>query len=75
MLFSERGELCLCEGEGGRDLASSDKLDELLLEEVEVEGRVEVEDLFGGEDEVESVSRHRRTTAVRPPSPHTNASK
>lgn len=46
MLLGQRGELVLREGERVADLARADELDQVLLQQVEVQRRVEVEDLF-----------------------------
>lgn len=46
MFLGERGELVLSERERFRDVLGPDQLDQMLLEEVEVQGWIEVEDLF-----------------------------
>ena len=46
MFLGERGEFVLRERERGRDLLSANELDQVLLQQVKVQGRIEVEDLF-----------------------------
>jgi len=56
MLLGERRELVLRERQRVADLARADELDEVLLQEVEVERRVEVEDLCAAREGRESVT-------------------
>ena len=46
MFLGERGEFVLRERERRRDLLNADELDQVLLQQVKVQGRIEVEDLF-----------------------------
>lgn len=55
MLLGERRELVLRKRERERDLARADELDQVLLQEVEVQGRVEVEYLYACAQRVPSV--------------------
>lgn len=43
MLFAARGELLLSKGQGTWNIALADELDQLLLQQVKVEGRVGIE--------------------------------
>lgn len=45
MFLGERGEFVLRERERSRDLLSTDELDQMLLQQMKVQRRIEVEDL------------------------------
>jgi len=45
VFLGERGEFVLRERERGRDLLSADELDQVLLQQVKMQRRIEVEDL------------------------------